>query len=60
MKLYKIIVKDVYLVEANSPKEAESKFDDKWSSECIDVHLDHYTQSKPQKVDRHLFWKESA
>ena len=51
MKVYKVVVKDVYLVEANSPKEAESKFDDKWA-ESTDVHLDHFTQSKPKLIKK--------
>tara|TARA_R110002012_G_C11190585_1_gene558402 strand:- start:285 stop:467 length:183 start_codon:yes stop_codon:yes gene_type:complete len=60
MKVYKVVVKDVYLVEANSPKEAESKFDAKHCLDWKDVHLDHYKQSKPIKVADHPFWKESV
>ena len=51
MKVYKIVVRDVYEIEAKSPREAESKFDNKWA-ESTDVHLDHFTQSKPKLIKK--------
>ena len=59
-KVYKIVVKDVYLVEANSPKEAESKFDGRHASNWEDINLDHYRVSKPTKVADYPFWEKSV
>ena len=48
MKTYKIVVRDEYEIEANSPKEAEKKFDvaDKGSV------LVWFTQSKPKLIKK--------
>lgn len=47
MKTYRIVVRDVYEVEANSPREAETKLDtlDKGTM------LVEFTQSKPKLIN---------
>jgi hypothetical protein len=45
MKLYKIVVKDEYEIEANSPREAKAKFDTLADKGIIFVQ---FTESKPK------------
>jgi len=52
MKVYRIVVRDVYEIEAKSPREAEYKLEEKWLTEWEGVHLDYYTQSKPKLIKK--------
>jgi hypothetical protein len=46
MKTYRIVVKDVYEVEANSPREAKAKFADADKGSI----LVEFTESKPKLI----------
>ncbi len=46
MKTYKIIVKDIYEIKANSPKEAVEKYHDTDKCEI----LESFTISKPKLI----------